>query len=111
MRPPSQVQDLLAAEPCSSVVMAMGVSGAGKTFTIEVPVVHSGLIQWPRASYGGSGEGVLQLCPERFCMSCRAARRCQGSCLRLFKFSSRCADLPSDYPPCAVLLCYVKSQR
>jgi hypothetical protein len=31
-----QVRDLLAPQPCSSVLMAYGISAAGKTFTIEV---------------------------------------------------------------------------
>lgn len=31
-----QVRELLTEEPCSSVVMAYGISAAGKTFTIEV---------------------------------------------------------------------------
>ncbi len=32
----SQVRELLMEEPCSSVIMAYGISAAGKTFTIEV---------------------------------------------------------------------------
>lgn len=32
----SQVRELLTEEPCSSVIMAYGISAAGKTFTIEV---------------------------------------------------------------------------
>ena len=103
----AQVQDLLAGEPCSSVVMAMGVSGAGKTFTIEVLVMSPGLLKWPRASCGVPRTGVRQSPSERLCNSCRAARRCRGSYLRLSKSSSRCAGLLSDDPPYAVLLCCV----